>query len=170
MRAQEDQSDTTEIDGDDSMLTPDWTWRWAWKAFARWASLDLADVELTGRQRWEVVCHVLGPKARHHYVLPIRDWLHLHLLTWIVMRRLRHMGGQWYRIPSIPVALHTWRRLGYQVREHELVKIDRRSHCCEFWLVDEIGMADPRPQEIERAWHAYAAARQQEGVGTDRPS
>jgi hypothetical protein len=97
------------------------------------------------------------------------------------MRRLRHMGGQWYRIPSIPVALHTWRRLGYQVREHELVKIeygqvvaiaafDRRSHCCEFWLVDEIGRADPRPQEIERAWHAYAAARQQEGVGTDRSS
>ena len=60
------------------------------------------------------------------------------------------MGSRWYRIPSVPIALHVWHRLGIRVREHEFVRIehgeiqaiavfDRRTHCCEFWLVDEIG-------------------------------
>jgi hypothetical protein len=81
------------------------------------------------------------------------------------------MGDQWYRIPSIPVALHVWRRLGYQVREHEFVKVehgkvaaiasfDRRMHCCDFWLVDEIDKPEAQPAEIERAWRAYALAGQ----------
>lgn len=151
-------------------MVPNWTWRWAWKTFVRWVSLDLPGDDLTPRERWQVVYQAVGPSIRNRCGLPTRDWLHRHLPTWILMRRLRPMDGQWYRIPSIPVALHVWRRLGYQVREHELVKIeqgqvvaiavfDRRTHCCEFWLVDEIGKPDPRPVEIERAWHAYTYAR-----------
>lgn len=161
------------------MWTADWTWRWAWNAFTRWGNLDLTAEGLTAPQRWEVVCGTIGPGLRHHYVRPSRDWLHRHMPTWILMRRLRRMGSRWYRIPSVPIALHVWHRLGIRVREHEFVRIehgeiqaiavfDRRTHCCEFWLVDEIGGPDPRPTEIKRAWHSYAHDRRTNGGS--RPS
>ena len=85
---------------------------------------------------------------KQHYVKPVTEWLHRHLPTAILLARLQHQGGGWYRVPSMPAAIHLWRRLGVHVLDGDFVRIERGSvtmkgyldeelKVCEFWSIEE---------------------------------
>jgi len=134
------------------MRFPEWSWKWAWTAFLRWALDPVLQDELSGRQRWEVIYCSVGPGIRHHYLRPTAAWLHRYLPTWVLLPRLQHHGAGWYCIPTTSVALHVERRLGVHVLEGDFVRIesgevtavgvlDEDQCCSEFWYVDEWVMA-----------------------------
>lgn len=131
-----------------AMRLPELTWRWAWAAFLRWSLDPALASNITARQRWQVVLRSLWPGIKHHYVEPVADWLHRHLPTAILLARLQHQGASWYRVPSMPAAIHLWRRLGAHVLEGDLVRIERGvvtmkgyvdddHQVCEFWPIEE---------------------------------
>lgn len=131
-----------------AMRMPEWTWRWAWAAFLKWGLNPTLVSNLTARQRWQVVLWSLRPGIEHHYVEPVTEWLHRHLPTPILLARLQHQGAGWYGVPSMPAAIHLWRRLGVHVLDGDFVRIERGSvtmkgyldeelKVCEFWSIEE---------------------------------
>lgn len=128
------------------MRLPEWTWKWAWSAFLRWSLDPALPRGLSALQRWEVVIWSLWPGIKHHYLQPATAFLHRHLPIPILLLRLQHRGAGWYRVPTIPAAIHLWRRLGVHVFEDDYVRIEYGvvttkgfvdEDRCEFWAVDE---------------------------------
>ncbi len=131
-----------------AMRLPDWTWHWAWTAFLRWSLNPALSSNITARQRWQVVLWSLRPGIKHHCVEPVTEWLHRNLPTAILRARLRRQGAGWYRVPSMPAAIHLWRRLGVHVLEGDFIRMERGSvtmkghvdddlQVCEFWPIEE---------------------------------
>ncbi|MDC9824836.1 hypothetical protein PRN20_13960 [Devosia sp. ZB163] len=131
-----------------AMRLPEWTWHWAWAAFLRWSLNPTLASNLTARQRWQVVLWSLGPGTKRHYLSPLTEWLHRHLPTAILLARLQRQGAGWYRVPTMPAAIHLWRRLGVHVLEGDFVRIESGSvtmkgyvdedrQVCEFWPIEE---------------------------------
>lgn len=131
-----------------AMRLPEWTWRWAWTAFLKWGLNPTWASNVTAHQRWQVVLWSVWPGIKHHYVEPVTEWLHRHLPTAILLVRLERYGAGWYRVPSMPAAIHLWQRLGVQILEGDFVRIDRGvvtmkgyvdegQHVCEFWPLTE---------------------------------
>lgn len=130
------------------MRLHEWTWHWAWTAFLRWSLNPTLVNTLSARQRWQVVQWSRWPGIKHHYLSPTTEWLHRHLPTAILLARLERRGGGWYRVPSMPVAIHLWQRLDIPVLEGDFVRIERGSvtmkgyvdenlKICEFWPTEE---------------------------------
>ncbi|MGB3027659.1 hypothetical protein [Paradevosia shaoguanensis] len=130
------------------MRLPEWTWHWAWTAFLRWALNPTLATNPTARQRWQVVLWSLWPGIKHHYLSPMLAWLHRKLPVAVAIARLERRGTNWYRVPSMPAAIHLWRRLGVHVLEGDLVRIEQGTvtmkgyvdedlQICEFWEVDK---------------------------------
>lgn len=99
------------------------------------------------RERWAIVTSCLWPGIEHHYLSPMRARLHRTLPVAVAIARLEDHGTGWYRIPSMPAAIHLWRRLGVHVLAGDFVKIERgvvtmtgyedeKQQICEFWQVD----------------------------------
>lgn len=131
-----------------AMRLPEWTWQWAWRAFLKWSLNPTLAINITARQRWQVVLWSLWPGIMHHYVEPVTEWLYRHLPTAILLVRLQRQGAGWYRVPSMPAAIHLWRRLGVHVLEGDFIRIeggavtmkgyvDEDLQVCEFWPVEE---------------------------------
>lgn len=129
------------------MMLPEWTWRWAWNRFLRWSLNPTLRHCPNARERWAIVTSCLWLGIKHHYLSPMLAWLHLTLPTAIAIARLERHDAGWYRVPSMPAAIHLWRRLGVHVLEDEFVKIERgvvtmrgfvddELQVCEFWQVD----------------------------------
>lgn len=130
------------------MRLPEWTWHWAWTAFLRWALRPALASPLSVRQRWQVVLWSLRPGIKYHYLSPTTAWLHRHSPTGALLLRLHRQGGSWYRVPSMAVAVHLWRRLGVHVLEGDFVKIekgavtmtgsvDEDARICELWWIGQ---------------------------------
>jgi hypothetical protein len=130
-----------------AMRLPEWTWHWAWAAFLRWSLAPALPGNLTAHQRWQVVLWSLRPGIQHHYVEPVTEWLHRRLPTAFLLYRLQRQGTGWYRVPSMPAAIHLGRRLGVHVLEGDFVRIERGSvtmkgyfdndlQVCEFWVIE----------------------------------
>ena len=131
-----------------AMRVPEWTWNWAWAAFLKWSLNPTLARNLNAGQRWQVVLWSLWPGIKHHYLSPVTEWLHRTLPTAILLARLERHGTCWYRVPSMPAAIHLWRRLGVHVLEGDFVRIERSSvtmkgyvdddyQVCEFWPIEE---------------------------------
>lgn len=128
------------------MRLSEWTWKWAWTAFLRWSLHPTLASAPSARQRWEIVRWSLWPGIKHHYLQPVEAFLHRHLPTPILLLRLQHCGARWYRVPTMPAAIHLWRRLSVHVLEGDYVRIEDGmvttkgfvdEDRCEFWAVDE---------------------------------
>lgn len=129
------------------MQNPEWTWRWAWTRFLAWRLSPALPQPATARQRWQVVLRSVWPGIKHHYFSPTKAWLQHHLPSAVAIRRLEHKGAGWYRVPSMPAAVHLWRRTGVHVLEGDFVRIENGRATmkgfvdddrCEFWSVDEV--------------------------------
>lgn len=131
-----------------AMRMPECTWRWAWTAFLKWGLNPALPSNLSASQRWQVVLWSLRPGIKHHYAEPVTEWLHGHLPTAILLARMEHKGAGWYRVPSMPAAIHLRRRLGAHVLEGDFVRIERgvvtmkgcvdeHHQVCEFWMIDD---------------------------------
>jgi hypothetical protein len=77
----------------------------------------------------------------------VTEWLHRRLPTAFLLYRLQRQGTGWYRVPSMPAAIHLGRRLGVHVLEGDFVRIERGSvtmkgyfdndlQVCEFWVIE----------------------------------
>jgi hypothetical protein len=131
-----------------AMRMPKWTWHWAWTAFQKWCLNPTLASNITAGQRWQVVLWSLRPGIKHHYVEPVTEWLHRHLPTAVLLARLQRHGAGWFRVTSIPAAIHLWRRLGVHVLKGDFVRIERGLvtmkgyvdedlQVCEFWPIEE---------------------------------
>lgn len=131
-----------------AMRLPEWTWHGAWTGFLKWSLNPTMAGNITARQRWQVVLWSLRPGIKHHCVEPVTEWLHRNLPTAILLARLRRQGAGWYRVPSMPAAIHLWRRLGVHVLEGDFIRMERGSvtmkghvdddlQVCEFWPIEE---------------------------------
>lgn len=106
-------------------MLPEWTWRWAWNGFFRWCLNPTIMHSPNARERWAIVTSCMWPGIKHHYLSPMKAWLHRTLPVALVTARLDNHGAGWYRIPSMPAAIHLWRRLGVHVLEGDFVRIER---------------------------------------------
>ncbi|MBN9317082.1 MAG: hypothetical protein J0I99_15170 [Devosia sp.] len=132
-----------------AMRLPEWTWHWAWVAFLRWSLCPTLAGNLTARQRWQVVLWSLWPGIKHHYLSPVTESLHRKLPTAMLLVRLQRQGAGWYRVPSMPAAIHLWRRLGVHVLEDEFVRIERGVVTMKGYVDDDLQVCEFWPVSIE---------------------
>ena len=129
-------------------MLPEWTWRWAWTGFLRWSLNPTLLHAPNARERWSIVMSCLWPGIKHHYLSPMQAWLHRKLPVAVATARLENRGAGWYCIPSMPAAIHVWRRLGVHVLAGDFVRIrrgvvtmkgyvDQDLLVCEFWSIDQ---------------------------------
>ena len=149
-----------------------WTWLWAWRLFAGWSRLDVDPRSLAAGERWSVVATTMPAVVRSRYLRPVRRWLLSRTPAWIVARRLQKRTQGWYRVPSRAAAEHV--RLRFDIWPIEVDDYVRLQHgrltavgyACptftEVIFVLPTGELEPDPNspEMDRAWAAYAAARQ----------
>lgn len=106
----------------------------------------MSDVGLTSRQRWQIVRWSIMPAVKHHYLRPALIWLQSQLPLPLFFTRMERLGGGWYRVPNMAVALLVWHRLGVRTLQDDLIRIESGKVTmkgfidddrCEFWPIDE---------------------------------